>query len=258
VWRQITFILTASAFFLVGIELPETVRELPAEELRLLPLLVLAVVAVLLVTRMLFVLGYSVVVRQGEGRIGWREAVVVGWAGARGPVSGLAAFSIPMGVGVEATVDQSVLLQATTFVVVAITLALSPTLALVARLVRLGSDDLAEDQRAVRIALATRGLDALDDAARDAAERRQAIPAGAEEALRQRLTAELSDAEGAPEAAASLAEAHVLEEEVLQAQQDELLRLREAGTPDAVIRPAMHEIDLQLGALRSRRPGESG
>jgi hypothetical protein len=41
---------------------------------------------------------------------------------------------------------------------------------------------------------------------------------------------------------------------VLRAQQDELLRLRESGTPDAVIRPALHELDLQISALRARRP----
>jgi hypothetical protein len=41
---------------------------------------------------------------------------------------------------------------------------------------------------------------------------------------------------------------------VLRAQQDELLRLREAGTPDAVIRPALHDLDLQLSALRARKP----
>jgi Na+/H+ antiporter len=250
-WRQITFILTASAFFLVGLELPETVLALPAEELRLLPVLVVAVVGVLVAARVAFVLGYAAVLRRGDSRIGWREAVVLAWAGARGPVSGLAAFSLPLGVGVEAAVDQSRLLQATTFVVIAVTLALSPTLGIVARLVGLRSDDLADDQREVTVALATRGLDALDEAVRQAAEQRRPIPHDAEEALRSRLAGELERVEGS--GGADDTDAIGLEIAVLKAQQDELLRLREAGTPDAVIRPAMHDLDLQMSALRARR-----
>ena len=251
-WQQITFILTACAFFLVGLELPETVQALPADELRLLPLLVIAVVGVLMATRMVFVLGYSAVSRRGEGHLGWREAVVLAWAGTRGPVSGLAAFSLPLGVGVEALVDQSRLLQATTFVVIAVTLALSPTLGIVARMVGLESDDLADDQRTVAVALATRGLDALDEAVRQAAEHRRQVPHNAEAALRARLAGDLDSIEAADVDASDGPESRDLEIAVLKAQQDELLRLREAGTPDAVIRPAMHHLDLQLSALRAR------
>lgn len=254
-WRQITFILTASAFFLVGLELPETVRALPGEDLRLLPILVIAVVAVLIGARVVFVLGYTAVSRGSDTRIGWREAVVLAWAGTRGPVSGLAAFSLPLGVGVEAAVDQSRLLQATTFVVIAVTLALSPTLALVARWVGLKSDDLSDDQRAVAVALATRGLDALDEAIRQAAEQRRSIPHGAEAALRARLAGDLQRVEGSDDHGSDGHEAIGLEMAVLKAQQDELLRLREAGTPDAVIRPAMHDLDLQMSALRARPSG---
>ncbi|MGA0009290.1 MAG: cation:proton antiporter [Candidatus Nanopelagicales bacterium] len=252
-WRQITFILTASAFFLVGLELPETVLALPGEDLRLLPLLVIAVVGVLLASRIAFVLGYAALSRRSDQRIGWREAVVLAWAGTRGPVSGLAAFSLPLGVGVEAAVDQSRLLQATTFVVIAVTLALSPTLGLVARRVGLKSDDLSDDQRAVAVALATRGLDALDEAVRQAAEQRRPIPHEAEATLRARLAGELERIDGSARSGPDGPDAFGLEIAVIKAQQDELLRLRDAGTPDAVIRPAMHDLDLQMSALRARR-----
>lgn len=257
VWRQITLILTAAAFFLVGLELPETVQALPAGELALLPVLAVSVVVALILTRLVFVLGYSLVTGRGRspghaGRIGPRDAVVVAWAGTRGPVSGLAAFSIPLGVGVEATIDQSALMQATTFVVITITLMLSPTLGWVARAMRLRPDDLDDDRRAVRVALATRGMDALDEAVRDAASHRRPVPAAAEEAVRSRLLAEL-DASAGP-STSDATDAYDLEMAVLRAQQDELLRLRESGTPDAVIRPAMHDLDLQMGALRTRKP----
>lgn len=252
-WRQITFILTASAFFLVGLELPKTVQALPADELRVLPVLVIAAVAVLLASRIVFVLAYAAVSRRGEGRLGWREAVVVSWAGTRGPVSGLAAFSLPLGIGVEAAVDQSRLLQATTFVVIAVTLALSPTLGPVARLVGLRSDDLEDDRRAVAVALATRGLDALDEAVRQAAEQRRPVPQETEAALRARLALELDRVEGHQPETDALDD-YELQVTVLRAQQEELLRLRESGTPDAVVRPAMHDLDLQMSALKARRP----
>lgn len=257
IWRQITFILTAAAFFLVGLELPETVLALPPDDLRILPVLVVAVVAVLVVSRLVFVVGYSLVSGRGEARIGPREAIVLAWAGARGPVSGLAAFSLPLGVGVEAAVDEGRLLQATTFVVIGITLALSPTLGLVARAVRLEPPDLEDDRRQVRVAVATRGLDALDEAVRDAAGARESLPQGAEESIRQRLLADLDTASGSATDTGRLADAYRLEMAVLRAQQDELLRLRERGTPDAVIRPALHELDLQVSALRARRPPDA-
>jgi len=254
IWKQITLILSAAAFFLVGLELPETVLALPSEDLRLLPVLVIAVVAVLVATRLAFVSCYALVSGSGENRLGAREAVVLAWAGARGPVSGLAAFSLPMGVGLEATVDQSRLLQATTFVVICVTLALSPTLGLVARLVRLTPQDLDDDRRAVQVALATRGLDALDEAVRDAATARQQMPDGVEDALRLRLESALAGAGGDQEGEVNAADGYRLEMAVLRAQQDELLRLRASGTPDAVIRPALHDLDVQISALRTRKP----
>ncbi len=237
--------------------LPAPVPARPAPDPRPPPCRVVSAGAVLVVSRVVFVCGYALVSGKGEGHIGVREAVVLAWAGARGPVSGLAAFSLPLGVGVEATVDQSRLLQATTFVVIGVTLALSPTLGLVARAVRLPDVDLDDDRRAVRVALATRGIDALDEAVREAASSRQPLPDGIGEAVRHRLLDDLGIAGGGAPTTTSLDDAYRLEMAVLRAQQDELLRLREGGTPDAVIRPALHEIDLQISALRARAPGEA-
>jgi NhaP-type Na+/H+ or K+/H+ antiporter len=209
---------------------------------------------VLVLSRLIFVMAYSFVSGRGEAHIYPREAIVLAWAGARGPVSGLAAFSIPLGVGVEAAADDARLLQATTFVVIGVTLALSPTLGFVARAMRITPQDLDDDRRVVRVAVATRGLDALDEALRDAAGARESLPPGLEDAIRRRLTADLESAGGGSPAPAPLGDAYRLEMAVLRAQQDELLRLREGGTPDAVIRPALHDLDLQLSALRARKP----
>ena len=105
----------------------------------------------------------------------------------------------------------------------------------------------------MRAALATRGLEALDEAVREAADRHDRLPPGVEEGLRLRLMAELHEGDNAAEDAQTVTDGHRLELAVLRAQQSELLRLREAGTPDAVVRPAMHDLDLQLSALQGRR-----
>ncbi len=262
VWRQITFVLTAVAFFLVGLELPATITELPLDELRLLPILVIAVMLTLLAARLGFVLLMALATRRdAQRRIGLREAAVLAWAGTRGPVSGLAAFSLPLGVGVEALVDQSQLLQATTFIVIALTLLLSPTLGMVARAVKLRADDDTETGAELRATLAARGLAALDDALQEAAISRRPLSADAESIVRSRLTMDLRVAEeetgelpalSAP--GTTVRDVWEIERIVLKAQHDELLVLRDTGWPDAVIRPAMHEIDLQLSALRARDP----
>ncbi len=262
VWKQITFVLTALAFMLVGLELPATIEELPAEELRLLPVLVICVLLTLLVARMCFVLMMALITRGDvRRRIGMREAIVLAWAGTRGPVSGLAAFSLPLGVGVEALVDQTQLLQATTFIVITMTLLLSPTLGVVARAVKLRGDDDTDSGSDLRAALAARGLAALDDALEEATLEHRPLSVKAESIVRSRLTMELRSAEEETgespvinDGGTTVRDVWRLERIVLKAQHDELLVLRDSGWPDAVLRPAMHEIDLQRSALRARDP----
>jgi hypothetical protein len=235
---------------------------LPAEELRLLPVLVICVLLTLLVARMGFVLMMALITRGDvRRRIGLREAIVLAWAGTRGPVSGLAAFSLPLGVGVEALVDQTQLLQATTFIVITMTLLLSPTLGVVARAVKLRGDDDTDSGSDLRAALAARGLAALDDALQEATLEHRPLSVEAESIVRSRLTMELRSAEEETgespvinDGGTTVRDVWRLERIVLKAQHDELLVLRDSGWPDAVLRPAMHEIDLQRSALRARDP----
>lgn len=257
VWRQITFILTAFAFFLVGLELPATVLALNDEDLARLPVLVIGVLVTLFLARALFVLAMVAVTRRSKGeRLGLREAVVLAWAGARGPVSGLAAFSLPVAVGGVGMLPERNLLLATTFVVIAITLLLAPTLGPVSRLVRLGRDDDAARSQELRAALAARGVEALDMAVEQGILDHDPYQPEAEATVRDRLLVDLTTAQGPPTAEGTVAaQVWRLEKAVLVAQQEELLRLRdEEGIPDALIRPVMHELDVQSAALNSRRP----
>ena len=128
VWRQITFILQSIAFLLLGIELPFAIGELPQAQVRLLPLTVLAVTLVLIVTRMGFVFGMFGVDRwvSTNPTGDWRSAAIVGWAGARGPVSALAAFSLPFVAESGAPIPYRDFVVATALCVIMVTLMISP------------------------------------------------------------------------------------------------------------------------------------
>ena len=255
VWRQLTFILTAFAFFLVGLEIPATLFNLLPGQWQTVALLVVAVLAVLLVARALFVLAMVGISRLGNSeRLGLREAVVLAWAGARGPVSGLAAFSIPAtALGLEYSDDHRILL-ATTFCVVALTLLLSPTLGLVARAVGLHGDDEGERSAALKAALVVRGMEALDQAVEQGILDGQPIDPAAERAVRDQLTALLPE-EISGSGTDQGEQIWRLEGRVIRAQYEELLRLRdEEGMPDALVRPVMHSLDVQAEAHKGREP----
>ncbi|TEX44708.1 MAG: hypothetical protein B7C55_14755 [Actinomycetales bacterium mxb001] len=254
VWRQLTFILTAFAFFLVGLEIPATLIALAPGELRIVILLVVAVLAVLFVSRLLFVFAMVGLSHLGSReRLGPREAIVLAWAGARGPVSGLAAFSIPAAAIATEFADEHRILLATTFCVIAITLLLSPTLSLVARLVGVHGDDEGERAAALKAALVARGLEALDQAVEQGIIDGQPIDAAAERSVRDTLTSLMPASQSASESE-SADQVWQLEGRVLRAQYEELLRLRdEEGMPDAIVRPVMHALDLQSEAHKGRQ-----
>lgn len=106
VWRHITFVLQALAFFLVGQEIPFVLARLDDNDLNLVLVFVPALVLTLILTRTVFVLAMVVTgraVSHGPGdRAYLRGSVILAWAGARGPISGLAAFSIPIAFAGEA------------------------------------------------------------------------------------------------------------------------------------------------------------
>lgn len=254
VWRQLTFILTAFAFFLVGLEIPATLMALMPGELQTVIALVAAVLVTLFIARAAFVFAMVAVSRLDRNEhLGLREAIVLAWAGARGPVSGLAAFSLPAAAAAADYADERRILLATTFCVIASTLLLSPTLALVARLVRVRANDEGERSSDLKAALVMRGMEALDQAIEQGILDGAPYDAHAERAVRESLSALLPDAR-APLESESGDQVWQLEGRVLRAQYEELLRLRdEEGMPDSLVRPVMHALDLQSEAHKGRQ-----
>ena len=259
-WRHITFVLQALAFFLVGLELFDVLGNLDAQAKGHVAVLVAVVLLALIATRALFVfgmIGVARAARQGQARSGYvRGAAIVAWAGARGPVSGLAAFSIPLTFSNGESVPYRDLILATTLCIIVITLLLSLSLGPLARLLRIEKDDDAKVLRRVDVLLARAALERLGDveAETDAA----GSPLAAEVADRLRKDAERRlVATADPASTTQTQEIEVRQfmttaQAMVRAEQEELLRLRdEEGLPDAIVRPLLRQLDLRYQALRA-------
>lgn len=257
VWRQITLVLQAIAFLLLGLELPAIIESLSDDQTRLLWTVVPAVVIGLIVIRMGMVwaaVAISHLVAGGpSGR--WRNATLIGWAGTRGPVSALAAFSLPLFTDAGESLPYRDFVIAVAFCAITITLALSTTIAPVSRLLKVEADDPVETTSRVRAAVSRAGLTALSSAADRADRDGEPIPPQILQALRITAEERVAAAESQIPATDNTTIARQLMLAMLTAEQEELQRLRlEEGVPDAVARPLMTDLDRRMALLRDVPP----
>nr|WP_315425862.1 cation:proton antiporter [uncultured Albidiferax sp.] len=104
VWETVVFVLNALAFVLIGMQLRPIWERLGSGGTRVDAVVVAAVVlGVAIVTRFLWVMGYSALVMHHNKKIeparrpkrSWGGGLVVSWAGMRGIVTLAAAFAVP-------------------------------------------------------------------------------------------------------------------------------------------------------------------
>ena len=260
VWRHVSFVLQAMAFFLVGMELVDTIETLSPENLWNLLVLTLIVTATLIITRMVFV---AVMARIGSLRDAVKpdpkHLLLAGWAGARGPVSGMAAFSIPVAMADGEAMPYRDLILATTFCVIVVTLLLSQTLAPLARLLKISGEDERETLARVETSLAHAALRRLEVEEEQAALRGEPVPAEVSLALRAEMENRILRVDEEPEQpVADLRSTRAeLERLMVRAEQEELLRIRsDEGLPDAIVRPLLHELDVR--AMSFEKPKGEG
>ena len=260
VWRHITFVLQALAFFLVGLELFDVLGNLDAQAQGHVAVLVAVVLLALIATRTLFVfgmLGAARAARQGPAGRGYvRGAAIVSWAGSRGPVSGLAAFSIPLTFSNGEPVPYRDLILATTLCIIVLTLLLSLGLGPFARLLRIEKDDDGKTLRRVDVLLARAALDRLGDVEAETDEAGSPLAAEVADRLRKdterRLVATADPASTSQTQEIEVRQFMTTAQAMVRAEQEELLRLRdEEGLPDAIVRPLLRQLDLRYQALRA-------
>jgi monovalent cation/hydrogen antiporter len=108
VWEVVVFVLNVLAFILVGLQLKPITERLSQFSLMRHGLTAAAVCAVVIVVRMAWVAGYSLIARNvqrwpanplnpWEGPPTWRGSLLVGWCGMRGIVTLAAALALPDG-----------------------------------------------------------------------------------------------------------------------------------------------------------------
>jgi CPA1 family monovalent cation:H+ antiporter len=222
------------------------------------PGLVAAVLLALIVTRFIFVFGILGVTPQYRQVEGWgRMGVLVSWAGARGPVSGLAAFSIPLTVAAGTEFPFRDVILATTFSIIVITLVISLTVAPLARVLKIKGEDNASEIRRIDALLARAALERLDVIIAEAEITADPLDAGVIQRLRDDTLARIEQVEVATDSRidehSSERQSVSLSLSMVHAEQTELIRIRdEEGVPDAVIRPIMRELDVRVEALESR------
>lgn len=251
-WLTITFILQSVAFFLVGLEMPKVIEAMPSDQLQTMALAIPLVFLTLAITRFLFVYLMALVAGRVHDNRGW---VVAAYAGTRGPISALAAFTLPITTTAGADIPFRELVISITFGVVVVSLLLAPSIAWLARLLALPRDDDQATKARVRVALARAALNRLDEIEETAQGADEPISAVAVSRLRSGTEQRLDRAAALTDAGASghTRDVTVVREiavEMMRSEQQELLRLRDReGLPDEIVREMQQEIDVRIQAM---------
>lgn len=130
-WNTITFILNGLVFMLIGLEMPEIMRNLGDYSKGQAIMYGIIISLVIIVTRILTAFGISAFttfisryIRVAQSKPGWRGPLVIGWAGMRGVVSLASALSIPLLLENKDPFPYRSLILFITFIVILVTLVL--------------------------------------------------------------------------------------------------------------------------------------
>jgi len=245
-WGQLAFLLESVAFLFVGLELPSTIQSIHGLSWWQFVALVVLTVGVLVATRAIFIAAVRLVT-PAHLRAGRRTSLVIIWAGARGPVSVLAAFTIPVTLADGTPFPGRAEILAVTFGVVVATLVLSLTLGPLVRRLGFEPEDDAELLERARDRAASAALSRLDSLVNNARADGMVVPEQLVAGLRgavlvrrrinrrsQRLTETYLD----------------WRRDMLEAERLELQEMRDEGVlPDPVMRDLLREVDVREAAL---------
>ena len=251
-WVIFTFVLQSTAFFLVGLEMPRVLEQMPSSQIRTLVIAVPVVFLSLVAARFAFVYLMAMIAGRDLRNPAW---LVAAWAGTRGPVSALAAFTVPVTTAAGDKIPFRELVISITFGVVLLSLLLAPTIAWLARAVHLPQDDDRAMKRRVRVTLARAALDRLEQIEETSERADDPLPPEMVDRLRTAAEGRLDHASRVAELGdaprpASHTTMRQVGVEMMRAEQEELLRLRDReGLPDEIVREMQREIDLRIRTL---------
>jgi monovalent cation/hydrogen antiporter len=170
VWEVLTFLLNATLFVLIGLQLPVVVDDLTGQPFAELVGYAALVCATVIAARFAWLFTVPYVIRaldrrprQRELRMSARARIVVGWSGLRGAVSLATALALPLETDAGAQLPGRDLIVFVTFVVVLVTV-VGQGLTLPALVRRLGiAADAREEEHEELLARMTASKAALDE-----------------------------------------------------------------------------------------------
>lgn len=255
VWKFIEYLMNGVVFLLIGLQLESVVKGLPPWPVRDISIYVLAISAVVLAVRILWVFPASRASRFIVRRLGgepsdlpWQSQLVIGWAGMRGVISLAAALALPATIHHgQAFPDRSVIVFLT-FSVILTTLVLNgltlPTL--IRRLGASPDEAEAESEARARLAVLHAAIEELDRRTQDGS-----LPLSSDDVmeLRRELStrAQLVEARaGSDESRAEYQRLNRVYLELLEVERSELERLlRMRRISKEVAHRIEHDIDLE-------------
>jgi len=148
VWNTLIFVMNALVFVLIGLELPDIIHGLGETSLMEGIKYGLIISAIVIVVRMLWIYPVAHIPRCLSKNIrkdptpGWKNPLIIGWAGMRGVVSLATALSIPVMMNGQSEFPMRNLILFITFVVIFVTLVFQGlTLPLIIKLIKIEEID---------------------------------------------------------------------------------------------------------------------
>ncbi len=148
VWNTLIFVMNALVFVLIGLELPDVISGLGETSLNEGIKYGLIISAIVIIVRLLWIYPVAHIPRWMSKSIrkdptpGWKNPLIIGWAGMRGVVSLATALSIPVMMNEETVFPMRNLIILITFVVIFVTLVFQGlTLPLIIKWTKIGEID---------------------------------------------------------------------------------------------------------------------
>jgi monovalent cation/hydrogen antiporter len=255
VWEVLFFLLNATLFGLVGLQLPAILDGLSAISTADLIRYAVAVTTAVVAVRLVWVFASIYLPRVVHGRLhggdplrSWRAGLILTWSGMRGAVSLAAALALPLTTDPGAPQRRQLLIFLTFAVILGTLVVQGLTLPGLIRLVGLEDDGLADREEAkARIHAAESALGRLEQLVdeewvrEDTAERLR----GLYNFRRERFNARI-DEEADTGAEARSADYQRLRHELLDAERTAVFDLRRRGAiDDDVLRRVVRDLDLE-------------
>ncbi|MBV8325073.1 Na+/H+ antiporter [Chryseobacterium sp.] len=173
VWNTLIFVMNALVFVLIGLELPEIINGLGETSLADGIKYGLIISLIVIIVRLLWIYPVAHLPRwlsekaRRDPSPGWKNPLIIGWAGMRGVVSLATALSIPVMMNDQAQFPMRNLIIFITFIVIFVTLVFQGlTLPLIIKLTKIGEiDDILpshEQQAGIQMRLDQLAVNKLD------------------------------------------------------------------------------------------------